>query len=314
MGVDDGAATMMALTIKDNLNSTEARVERCRRQAGVENDEQNLYGQSLEARLSTIRERIFGGNDWRKNERQMGLDMTPNPTRAVEMYYPAYTRLINRLYGGLNQEANKDGIGFQNSVVNLAGLIYILGVAIHPYEDGNGQTLKVGMTSYIHEFLPATRDFFLPYKFGTYVEAVPGAVLLEVNEIPVDTTDLPEISQRYYSGIFEGRSAVTDPELINLEKNMLAGPNSLERDEYVRVQHLVSQRQMESLLDYALDGNNFEKIVAIVEGSETEEVLDIRQRILIESVARFRQVMTKDESWEDRETHTEALTKKLKQG
>ncbi len=108
-------------------------------------------------RVSTISPRNSKASTILDNRRVL----YPGPNQFQRSFFPAYTRLIDTIYSDMTAQ-NEKGKLSADVVDRFCGVLYSLGIVIHPYPDANGQTFRSVALTYLKEFDDTVRDMFLP--------------------------------------------------------------------------------------------------------------------------------------------------------
>lgn len=160
---------------KMDTDDPQARLLRIVNQHKLELHLQQTFDRSLLERMGAIRKIIFDGfpnvrgqeaSELRTQDLRRGLGLIPLNYASADLlnarFMPDFNDLINELSGQIKHMDNSQRT---NAALNLASVIYTLGVPLHPYGDGNGQTFRLVALSYLHELAPSKfGDYFFPFK------------------------------------------------------------------------------------------------------------------------------------------------------
>lgn len=89
---------------------------------------------------------------------------------AAAVALPKYIKLIDSLFEeikSLPEAKTKIETAFR-----FLAVLFVGGVLIHPAKDGNGQTFKMLVQSYLHDLLPESRHKWIPIKYASGDEVV----------------------------------------------------------------------------------------------------------------------------------------------
>lgn len=137
-----------------------------------------LRDKSVVERMLDAREMIFGKLKNVRGEKAIsprsarvaaGELIFVDEVKTQERYYPAYIRLIDHLYDQVLQIQDPAQRG--EAVIRLASVAYSLGIIVHPFIDGNGQTFRMVALSYLREFIPEMRNRTFPIRPETGMSA-----------------------------------------------------------------------------------------------------------------------------------------------
>lgn len=155
-----------------DTDDPEVRELRVINQAKVEDELKETFEMNLSQRLEFIRHRLFNGlpivrgnppTQYRENQLQRQLGVFKENYASAELisgYISSLQKKIEELTPKIYYSSDAD-----SKARRLAAVIYCLGIPIHPYSDGNGQTLRLTMLSYLQELSPQIYgDKFFPYK------------------------------------------------------------------------------------------------------------------------------------------------------
>jgi hypothetical protein len=151
-----------------DTNSPEERLNRLINQRTIEPQLSNLTNESLVERITFIRENVFSQGNVRgeKTTSVRGRDVLakdfyyPSNERVGEKYFPELVKLSDQLY----DELLNPGKPTTEQIRRFCAVIYDMGILVHPYVDGNGQTFRLAIQSYINELSPEEPKKFLPYR------------------------------------------------------------------------------------------------------------------------------------------------------
>lgn len=93
----------------------------------------------------------------------IGKQVFAYPEILRERLFPLFTTFTDELYARIKNlpEAQQS-----EASLRLGAVLYTLGIAMHPYDDGNGQTFRLMALSYIHELAGEQYEqSYFPYKF-----------------------------------------------------------------------------------------------------------------------------------------------------
>jgi len=93
---------------------------------------------------------------------QISDSFMPN-NEAAEIALEAYMQMVDGWYQKITDMP--EGEDKEEAVFRMIAALFVCGVLIHPARDGNGQTFKGIVLSYLHDLLPAKKDFFIPIKY-----------------------------------------------------------------------------------------------------------------------------------------------------
>lgn len=146
-----------------DTDTTDIRLERLQKEEDMYiNLGEYMKGKSIVERITEIRETVFGdfgdvkGDKVTKvregNVEAGGFLFVPLDNEGSMRLFGDLTKQIDRLYEYLikDSEERVDTIEF-DKVVRFSSIVYSLGVTLHPYIDGNGQTFRIAAISYISE-------------------------------------------------------------------------------------------------------------------------------------------------------------------
>lgn len=163
-------------TSKENTDSLEGRAKREKAQFALERKLSNLEGTSIIERLVFIREQLFKDFDSVVGDKitqvRDGFVSTsyqneqyfyPHPVEIAQKWFPAYIRVVDSLYDRMLEQKQQQTLT-ETQALRFASVIYCLGIVIHPYRDGNGQTLRMTALSYLHELHDSFKGKFLPFR------------------------------------------------------------------------------------------------------------------------------------------------------
>lgn len=158
---------------ESDLGDRSKRALRAYRQFEIERELEGLEGQSAVERLIFIRERLFQDieslyeqppNSVRVIPVSNSILLYPNAEQVGAEFFPSYIRLVDSLYESV--AALPEGRGRYDAAKRLCAVAYCLGILIHPYPDGNGQTFRLLTTSYLRELTPEFDGWFFKVKLG----------------------------------------------------------------------------------------------------------------------------------------------------
>ena len=182
-----------------DTNRPDIRQQRIKNQKELEPLLSRMEDMSAVERMTLIRERLFGGfgnvrGDYptriRESEVASRTTLYPESKHVGEILFPAYIKVIDQLYDKVLEI--KDENLRDTAVVRLASVAYTLGITIHPYKDGNGQTLRMLALSYIQE-LSQSKNSYLPYRDESGGR-ISGIDFSKFNTIPVLSDDQQLVS------------------------------------------------------------------------------------------------------------------------
>lgn len=128
-------------------------------------------------RFLQIREALFPKEDFPYID-EVGLNPRQLTSRVIEdrkefLPYmkvvgedllPSYFKLIDEIYETI--KTLEDRKIREDCTFRLIAFIFTIGIVIHPAANGNGQTFKMLILSYLHELLPEFKDRYMPLKFS----------------------------------------------------------------------------------------------------------------------------------------------------
>lgn len=167
--------TAESKTITDT-NRPEQRIIRLTNQLEMEPSLERLYSMSLIERVTYIREKIFGQSDVRgdlptrirnttvRTESEGEEVFYPDQVRIAERYFPDLVKFADNLYDEMLKQPSLD----EDQVLRFCASIYDMGILVHPYIDGNGQTFRIVAESYLQEFMTAAEDKYFPFKISAH--------------------------------------------------------------------------------------------------------------------------------------------------
>ena len=161
----------------ESLDLPQVRISRVKNQREWEETHEVTFGLSFRNRISQVRKQIYKGysklvgqapDDIRayreKSQVRFGDKIVEFEYVGKEMVAERtnkYFELMDELYYEL-RSCPEDKI--EAATYRFIAVMNTLGMLIHPYSDGNGQTLRLLSLSYLHELVPDTSKLFFPYK------------------------------------------------------------------------------------------------------------------------------------------------------
>ena len=285
---------------KDSIQDRQLRIAR---QSDIETQENKLYGLSVKERLVGVRQHIFGRVDYRKSEALMGTTMC-SPPDTITGNFDKFCEIIDNLN---HQITPVDGQPADpEKVLDFIAAYYTIGMLIHPFEDGNGQTFKTVMTSYVHELLPDTKDLFIPYKVGPHDTSKPGSTVSSCVSMPVITGEDGSLLRKY--GETSMRLAINGKIEELVEQDHLCQQIVQEQglDYYTKANNDLEQRKTQLFLDSFFSGFSEPSTTLTVSGQEINSSTQAR-KLFDRSVAKFKSEMSKDDTYETNEDHQKRL-------
>ncbi len=198
----------------DEIDTPENRLLRVKNQKKLEEHLSDTFGQPVLTRLDIIHRKLFEGITGIQGEgmdrvRGIKLETKEGLIEASyasqeylkDRFLPELDAVVANLYSQIQTLPQAER---SQAVQNLSSVIYALGIPIHPYREGNGQSLKLVVLSYLHEL--GGEEFahkYFPYKprndganlennFQTQIISL----LLHTNTSEVFTPD--EIRREYF--------------------------------------------------------------------------------------------------------------------
>ena len=116
----------------------------------------NVYGedtQKLEAE----------GRIVNNNRQEIDDEYMPYVSTAEKIAVP-FENKVNEWYEKINAIEDQDQK--RQAAFRMASALFVGGVMIHPRVDGNGQTFKILVESYIHDLVPDLQDQYFPVKYS----------------------------------------------------------------------------------------------------------------------------------------------------
>jgi len=181
----------------------------------VETSFEKHRGMSVLERCIDIREKLFssfsslhGAAATRPREVLVSTSLLTfsESDRVQEVFLPGYTKLLDNAYDTCLEEPSareRSSMGKR-----LAALSYNLGILMHPYTDGNGQTFRLVSMSYLKEFCPAFADKQFKFKLR------PGGALQKMSLVEEDSFQqrmhAEEAELREFDVLTEIKSLVPD--------------------------------------------------------------------------------------------------------
>lgn len=98
---------------------------------------------------------------------------------AVGRLLPKLFRLVDTCEDEIKKMTSRDQ---EKAIIRMVGVFHTLGIFLHPTANGNGQTFKLEMLSYLHQYIPNLRDKFIPLKLPDTISEKNANVL----GIPID--------------------------------------------------------------------------------------------------------------------------------
>lgn len=144
-------------TNKIDTDDPEIRSKRIDNQIALQKDMSELYGHSLHDRITKIRQQIFKGipnvqgnlvDVYRQVEvGTPGIDVYVGESR-IDLYMSNLAQIIDSAAYALKELPDGQRVP---AAQRLGSVLYTLALPIHPFLDGNGQTFRVAVESYLHE-------------------------------------------------------------------------------------------------------------------------------------------------------------------
>ena len=153
-----------------DTDTPEIRETRLENQVTLEREMHVLYGLPTEQRVLETRRRIFDGianvkGDsplaLRQNNVRVGEIKYPSAEISATELYPRFCSLMDEIMGEIGAQTLPNP---ELVALRFAGVMYSMGIMIHPFRDGNGQTFRIMATSYLHEISSSFKDSFLPAR------------------------------------------------------------------------------------------------------------------------------------------------------
>lgn len=150
----------------------EIRAQRVENQHTLENHLEETFELPLVERMRHVRVGLFNGIpdvrgesnvDLREQDLHRSLYLNYASAEMMKNHFlPPFARVINELTEEIKVMG---GVDREEAAVRLGSVIYTLGIPLHPYADGNGQTLRMLALSYLHELAPDRfGNSFFPFK------------------------------------------------------------------------------------------------------------------------------------------------------
>lgn len=155
-----------------DTNTPEQRIIRLTKQREIEPLIDKFNSQSIIERITYIREKVFSENDVRgdlptrirqrlvQSGKGENTYYYPNEIRMAEKYFPELVRFVDSLYEKLLETPNLQ----EEQALRFSAVLYDMGILVHPYVDGNGQTFRIAAESYLHELADTAKNKYFPYK------------------------------------------------------------------------------------------------------------------------------------------------------
>lgn len=154
-----------------DTDDPESRALRIENQRTLESGLEQTFGLPFTERLYVVRKALFSGlphirrheaTELRRTDLMRGPFSNFASSEFVrDRFMPQFAQLVDEM---AEEIKNMDGDKI-DAALNLASVIYTLGTPIHPYPDGNGQTLRLIALSYLHELAPDKfSQKYFPFK------------------------------------------------------------------------------------------------------------------------------------------------------
>lgn len=166
----------LLFSARDNPDSLQGRAKREKAQFSLEKKLSSLEGTSIIERLVSIREQLFKDFESVAGDKitqvrdglvstnyQKELYYYPHPIDNARKWFPSFIRTIDALYDRMLEHKQQQELTLAQAL-RFASVIYCLGIVIHPYRDGNGQTLRMTALSYLHELHDSFKGKYLSFR------------------------------------------------------------------------------------------------------------------------------------------------------
>ncbi len=210
-----------ALEAAKNPDSHVARVFRAQGQVDVEDAiaAGKFKDLSVIERLTSVRDGLFSKFPSVQNQTVTTIRNTQIASsekiefasfvETTNKFFPAFVKLVDELY----DQVEALGEEKDSAAVRLGAIIYYFGVMMHRYPDANGQTLKLVVASYLHEFGQLKSPDIKFRTLDSVERSFPGPFCFYAPDIAKVTTQYatPEISQGLRNQILADE--LTSPQL-----------------------------------------------------------------------------------------------------
>ena len=153
-----------------DTDSPEIREERVKAEEDIYSKISELFrDKSLIERTTEVREHIFRGYNnvkgdpitrIREDEVRAGSFRFIPPIEMAQKYFPALVKRIDKLYDHVLEDTDITEGEKLDRLLRFSAVVYSLGITLHPYVDGNGQTFRLTALSYLSEIFD--KRFTLP--------------------------------------------------------------------------------------------------------------------------------------------------------
>jgi hypothetical protein len=252
-------------------DTQENRDKRIEKELYIRDHLDAVNGLSIYERLIFVRENLFDTNvrGYRPSEIRkgsIGVFCVVTEGGVPEKLFPDYVKLIDTLDTYMQ---HMDKSQQPEAAIRLAAIIYGIGIPLHLFSDGNGQTLRLVALSYIHEYVPELRNRYFQVRQSTrdkqpiglnYVDSISNGIELPENKDFFGSEEIEKFVT-YLLGKFE--MASSREEVISLYKNYLStGEASTENVKDRTVKQLFN----EAIYMYQVTERDIRKKLNIVPG------------------------------------------------
>lgn len=155
-----------------DTDDPEVRALRVINQNNVEEELRLTFDMDFEQRFKFIRAKLFNGlpsvrgdspTEYREEELKRSLSVSKANYASADLV-PIFIKEFSQQVDKLVQEVHFSPEA-TDQARRLVTVIYCLGIPLHPYSDGNGQTLRLLMLSYLKQLAPNSfQGKYFPYK------------------------------------------------------------------------------------------------------------------------------------------------------
>lgn len=156
-------------TTESGTDTPEIRARRAEKEVFVREHLDAVRGLSFYERILFVRENLFetyvrGDKPSEIRKGSLGLMEGFPEAGAPEAIYPNFVKIVDTLDSFI-QDLPKEQQS--ESSIRLAAIIYGIGIPLHLFKDGNGQTLRLVALSYIHEYSPELKGKYFSQRITT---------------------------------------------------------------------------------------------------------------------------------------------------
>lgn len=178
-----------------------------------------MKGKSIVERITEIREMLFDRYENIKGDvitKVRDKDVHAGGFRFITLdetnirLFGDLTKRIDRLYEYLIKDSEEGGDTIEfDKVVRFSSIVYSLGVTLHPYIDGNGQTFRIAAVSYISELVGK------PYRLASKIIRSAPTELIEwlPKDQPINQETSDAIKLRVYEGLSKDLQSIVQLKL-----------------------------------------------------------------------------------------------------